>query len=62
MARGGATVRELEKLGKGKKAKSGGESKPTLPFYKEVELSLTQSLGRKVRITGDLGMSSGNRI
>lgn len=55
MARGGATVRELEKLGKGKKAKSGGESKPTLPFYKEVELSLTQSLGRKVRITGDVG-------
>ena len=55
MARGGATVRELEKLGKGKKAKSGGESKPTLPFYKEVELSLTQSLGRKVRITGTDG-------
>lgn len=55
MARGGATVRELEKLGKGKKAKSGGESKPTLPFYKEVELSLTQSLGRKVKITGSNG-------
>lgn len=55
MARGGATVRELEKLGKGKKAKSGGENKPTLPFYKEVELSLTQSLGRKVKITGSNG-------
>ena len=55
MARGGATVRELEKLGKGKRAKSGGENAPTLPFYKEVELSLTQSLGRKVKITGSNG-------
>ncbi len=55
MARGGATVRELEKLAKSKRRASSAESNPTLPFYKEVELSLTQSLGRKVKITGSNG-------
>lgn len=58
MARGGATVRDLERLGRKKTAAAAKAETPSVPFYKEVELSLSQALGRKVRVTGSQGKGS----
>ncbi len=58
MARGGATVRDIEKLGKKKPTAKNSAEQPTAPFYKEVELSLREALGRKVKVTGTDGKGS----
>lgn len=55
MIKKGATVRDIEALGKKKKKKEKEEKPQTIrpTYYKEVELSLKSELGRKVQIKED---------
>ena len=55
MIKKGATVRDIEALGKKKKKKEKKEKPQTIrpTYYKEVELSLKSELGRKVQIKED---------
>lgn len=56
MIKRGATVRDIEALSKKRPKKSeNSEQKQTVKptYYKEVEISLKQELGRKVEIKGD---------
>lgn len=55
LAKNGASVREIEKLGNKKKKQRQSAKNPTVPtFYKEVELALSAEIGRKVKvITGN---------
>ncbi|MGN0173300.1 MAG: ParB/RepB/Spo0J family partition protein [Acutalibacteraceae bacterium] len=55
MIKKGATVRDIEALGKKKKIKEKEEKPQTIrpTYYKEVELSLKSELGRKVQIKED---------
>ena len=54
----GATVREIEALGKVKRARAAKKAESAPTFYKEVELSLSTELGRKVRVSGSEGKGS----
>lgn len=51
----GASVREAEKMVKKEKAKEKGEKlpKPSPSFFKEMELALTESLGKKISVIGN---------
>jgi ParB family chromosome partitioning protein len=54
LAVGGATVRQIERIAKGKPAqKPEKKARPADSYYKEVELALTTELGRKVRVSAD---------
>ena len=55
MIKRGATVRDIEALSKKRPKQEKNEQKPTVKptYYKEVEISLKQELGRKVEIKGD---------
>ena len=56
LAKNGASVRQIEQMGKKrKKSDDKGEKQPTVPYYKEVELALTTELGRKVQVVGNDG-------
>ena len=56
MAQKGATVREIEQLGKRRPQPHARVEKTT--FYREVEISLSRELGRKVRVAGSEGKGS----
>ncbi len=56
LAQGGASVRQIEQMGKKrKKSSDNSENQPSVPYYKEVELALTTELGRKVQVVGKDG-------
>ena len=56
LAKNGASVRQIEQMGSKRKNKDKTDSKqPSIPFYKEVELALTNQLGRKVQVVGSDG-------
>ena len=50
-AAAGASVRELERMAKQRPKSSPPSRKPGASYYKEVELTLAEALGRKVRVT-----------
>lgn len=49
-AEAGASVRELERMAKQRRQSPPPPRKPGASYYKEVELTLTEALGRKVRV------------
>ena len=56
LAKNGASVRQIEQMGKKRKKSDDNSAKqPTVPYYKEVELALTTELGRKVQVVGNDG-------
>ena len=50
-AAAGASVRELERMAKQRPKSLPTSRKPGASYYKEVELTLAEALGRKVRVT-----------
>ncbi len=58
MAKNGATVREIEKLGKKRATPNVKRESPIATYYKEIEIALSTELGRKVKITGVNGKGS----
>ena len=52
MALSGATVREIERLGKDN-TKPTKKQKEKNKLYKEVEIAITSELGRKVTVSGN---------
>lgn len=63
MIKHGATVRDIEALSKKRTKKANSGEKPPVAkpvYYKEVEISLKEELGRKVEIKGDGKKSSLN--
>lgn len=56
LAKSGASVREIEKLGNKKRKQQQSPKNPSVPtFYKEVELALSAELGRKVKVSTGKG-------
>lgn len=56
LAKGGCTVREIERLLKSKNGKDSAalRRKPKSKLFEEVEIALTKEIGRKVRLSGNL--------
>ncbi len=55
MAQNGASVRELERLGKKKEAPEKKREAPKDNYYKEMEIALKNDIGRRVKITPEKG-------